>query len=278
MSEEAKESLREYFQDTALIDKTKPVGKAFLENRHPLNLMEYEDHRYMYKELPEHIVVRDITRAVEQQLGLVRLSFLVLVVCTVVSYFLGRWVVRRALRDLDRLVDHVRQLDVYTLKSPLMLMHLPEDDEVRVVTDAVNQAHASLHEQIDRIKRFVSHASHELKTPLMILQTDSELALKTKTYEQGLQKNLATIAHVNRLLETLLLISRYQSGDDVVRDNVLVSALVAKAIALVQQATTKPLHRVVELDEQVVVHAHAGIIERIVTNVVENAIKYTPAQ
>jgi signal transduction histidine kinase len=53
-----------------------------------------------------------------------------------------------------------------------------------VVTEAINKAHASLHEQIEVIKRFVSHASHEMKTPLMIMQTDSELAIKAKNYQQ----------------------------------------------------------------------------------------------
>jgi hypothetical protein len=118
--------LREYFQDTALIAKDTELAEELLEEEHHfLNLVIYEDHRYMSKELENYIVVRDVTRPMEQQMGLIRLSLLLLIICTIVSYLLGRVFVRTALRDLDKLVEHVQNLDVRSLSKPLLLTHLP---------------------------------------------------------------------------------------------------------------------------------------------------------
>ncbi len=276
LTQEAKEWLREYFQDIALIDKDKPLAIELLEEDHLLNIMHYGDNRYMYKELADYVVVRDVTRPMEHQLGLIRLSIILLILCTFTSYLLGKRTVRHALRDLDKLVEHVKQLNVRSLSKPLELSHLPANDELRVVTDAINVAHQSLFEQIELIKRFVSHASHELKTPLMIMQTDSELALKAKKYQAWLEKNLATIDQLNRLLEALLLLTRGQQDAELPLVPVPMARVISEVISQVQKATHKEFTWDINLDQFVVVQAHQGIVERIVINLVENAVKYTP--
>ncbi len=272
---EAKRWLREYFQDIALIDKATPLAQEIMEEHHRLNLVNYDDHRYMYKDVVDRIIVRDVTRAVAQQWGLIRLSLVLLILFTFISYVLARKVVRYALSDLDKLVAHVKKIDVKSLTTPLQFSHLPQDDELRVVADAINDANTSLNEQIELIKRFVSHASHELKTPLMIMQTDSELAIKAKTFQQWLEKNITTIGHLNRLMEALLLLTRGQQ--ELQLAPLTLANIINPLITSAQQATHKELHWEIALDESVIQPAHQGVVERIVSNLLDNAVKYTPS-
>lgn len=275
LTEQAKQWLREYFQDTALIDIDKPLAQELLEEDHLLNLTRFDDNWYMHKELPGHVVVRDVTRPMEQQMWLIRLSLILLIICTIISYLLGRVFVRRALRDLDKLVEHVQKLDVRSLSKPLVLSHLPPWDELRVVTEAINEAHTSLYEQIEVIKRFVTHASHEMKTPLMIMQTDSELALKAKNYQHWLEKNITTIGHLNRLLEALLLMTRWQNQPLQNTIPLSLAEVIKELITNAQKSTSKQFTWDVQLDEFILQVSHQGVVERIVTNLLDNAMKYT---
>ena len=67
---------------------------------------------------------------------------------------------------------------------------------------------SGLRVQVDDIRQFVSHAAHEIRTPLMIMRSSTDLAIRTKNYEQQLPQIQSTIQHMDELVEMLLTLAR----------------------------------------------------------------------
>jgi signal transduction histidine kinase len=169
-----------------------------------------------------------------------------MVVFGAISYVGSRWFVRRALRDLHELSAYVSSLDVDTLHSSIDFEHLPDDDEIQTVARAINEMGSKIDMQVASIKQFISYVSHEFKTPLMVMRTDAELALKSQNFEVGLKKNVQGIDTLNRLLESLLLLTRAQSGNTLHRGEVVIRDLVEECLTQVQQQYSKKLEVSIE--------------------------------
>jgi signal transduction histidine kinase len=149
------------------------------------HVVAFENSRLMVKKMPRgnQIAVTDVTPLVERQLSLLRLSIIMLILASILSYLIGRRFVRRALRDVYEIADFVQDIDIDQLQDNLHFAHLPLDDELNTIALSLNQMTSKLHQQIDTIKRFVSNVSHEFKTPLMVMRSQAEVSLKSQHYK-----------------------------------------------------------------------------------------------
>lgn len=97
--------------------------------------------------------------------------------------------VRRGLRPLQRLSDTVAARGPDDLE-PIAEPTLPV--EIRPLVTAVNQYVARLHRMVQGRKRFFADAAHQLKTPLAVIQAESELALR-ETDLDGVRRHVARL-------------------------------------------------------------------------------------
>ncbi len=118
---------------------------------------------------------------------------------------------KRGLKDLHGLASHVQSLDIDTLQKKALFDHLPQDDEIKIVSRALDDMASKLHHQVSMIKQFVANVSHEFKTPLMSLQSTLEVGEKTKNYENVLSQTRDQIGIMNRLLDTLTILTNAQN-------------------------------------------------------------------
>ena len=145
----------------------------------------------------------------------------------------------------------------------------------------------SLEQEVDRMKsEFISLASHQLRTPLSAIKTYTHML--TDGYmgdlNEAQNKSLSTIVgatnRMNELISTLLNITRIESGTiaispKLVKLNELVEALMPE---LELMATAKSIDLKLQLRGKgsTAIKTDALIVKEIVTNLVSNAIKYTP--
>jgi two-component system sensor histidine kinase CiaH len=128
--------------------------------------------------------------------------------------------------------------------------------------------------------RFTAEASHELRTPLAAMQADTEVTLMTQgddvtALRQALEGNLSDIEKLTKLGDHLLELSRYNSKVAVVDEPVELSEVV---IAVTEQlkATAERGGLTLKVgDVSAVTRGDAQAIRRLVTIVVDNAIKYS---
>lgn len=188
--------------------------------------------------------------------------------------------IRWGLRPLERLRAELETVEGDTLSRRFVGSNAPS--ELAPVYRELNRMLDRVEQTLQRERTFADAAAHELRTPLAELRSLAEVALRwpdTKRADAALHEALAIGGEMERLVESLLRISRGQAGavaDDAgeARVEQIVRGCLdhrAKSIA------SKNLTLTVELNGTEPWPAPADAVEIIVRNLIDNAVQYTPA-
>ncbi len=192
------------------------------------------------------------------------------------SVLLGWIVAGRVLRPLRVMTTATRQISERNLHERLALDG--PADELKDLGDTIDGLLARLESAFDSQQRFVANASHELRTPLMLSQTLLQVALANPaitldSLRAASQEAVDVGKDQAQLIDALLTLARSQRGLDQ-REPVDLSAAVSHALdAHKSSATVKGLQIDVVLDHAEV-SGDARLIERLVSNLIDNAIRY----
>jgi heavy metal sensor kinase len=186
----------------------------------------------------------------------------------------------RALAPLGRMAAQA-----HTISAENLSERLPVDnakDELGQLAFVFNEMFARLQESFERMKRFSADASHELRTPLTAIRSVGEVALREarepRDYQDVIGSMLEESDRLARLVDTLLTLSRWESGrlrlcpvaldlGDLARDVAGQLAVLAEDRGItVDVAISTPLSVTVD----------PVVIRQAVMNVVDNAIKFAP--
>jgi len=193
----------------------------------------------------------------------------------------GGWLLaRRALGPVDRMVEAARRISTESLGE--RLADPGAGDEVSRLARTLNQMLDRLENSFRQTRQFSADASHELQTPLTILKGEIEVALRsprsTEEYRRVLQSALGEIDRIARLVEGLLMLARADAGVlrmdrkrvDLER---LVKEVYDQGRRLADAAEVElSLGRV----EPVSIQGDYDGLRRVLVNLLENGIKYTP--
>ncbi len=144
----------------------------------------------------------------------------------------------------------------------------------RLTLRPIEKAHKSL-------ERFTADASHELRTPIAAMQTETEVTLMNpkltvEEAKQQLQSNLEEMQKLTGLTETLLQVARFSESDLVNLESVKVSMLVKQATKKVEvMAKAKSINISATNIPGVMVKVDPDGIEQALIIILENAIKYS---
>jgi two-component system OmpR family sensor kinase len=193
----------------------------------------------------------------------------------------GGWLLaRRALAPVDRMTLAARRISAERLTERLEETGIGDELDRLAVT--LNAMLGRLDDAFRQIRQFSADASHELQTPLTILKGELEVALRhTRTpqeYQQTLRSALEETDRIAVLVDGLLLLSRADAG--VLRMDRrpvdLAQLLLEVHIQAKVLAAAKRLSLELEPPEPLVMPGDHDRLRRMVLNLVENAIKYTP--
>ncbi|MCY1226232.1 Adaptive-response sensory-kinase SasA [compost metagenome] len=215
---------------------------------------------------PRQLLARDILiGSLLQELMLVTLALGIV--------WLG---VRRGLRPLNRLSDTVARRG--TQLDPIEQKDLPA--EMKPLVQALNQYMDRLHGMVQARKRFFADAAHQLKTPLAIIQAQSELALRERDGErvrEHMRLLHGTVRHASKGVQQLLSLSRLEPDAGYMpKLRPLRLDALAQGVAL----DWAPVARGSEVDlgfeqeEPVEVAGQAELLQELTGNLIDNAIRY----
>jgi heavy metal sensor kinase len=195
---------------------------------------------------------------------------------------LGYWLSGRALAPVNRIIESAERIGVRNLSRRLEVPRAK--DELRRLTEQVNAMLDRIEASVKRITQFTADASHDLRTPLALIRTNAELALRRprsdSEYRETLTRILSTSEETTELIEHLLLLARADAN--VAQLKLEPAALSPVLQAVAQKANVLAAGKGLTFSHSVGPSGHTLIanpaaLERLLLTVLDNAIKYTPA-
>lgn len=184
----------------------------------------------------------------------------------VTSLVVTPWIVRRSLAGVSRIASEAEQIDTARRGRRLSEDHVPE--EIAPLVRAVNDALKRLDEGYERQRRFIASAAHELRTPIAVLRAKVDAAAAQETRKLGVDVQRLAI-----LTEQLLDLQRLDTDrHDSPVDLVTLVRRVAADLAPLLVASGKTIE--VQIGDPKPYHGDAAALERVVTNLVQNAIEH----
>ena len=181
--------------------------------------------------------------------------------------------VKRMLAGLDRITDIAASIDIDRRGQRLPLEDVPE--EVLPLVKAVNAALARLDHGYTKQKRFLADAAHELRTPIAILHTN----LEAMPNSQQQQKLLNDVGRLANTAEQLLDLHRMDNSMQSMQEVDLVQLCKSVAGDLAPNAIAAGYELSFSADrDRIPVQGDAGALERVVSNLVRNAIEHGGGQ
>ncbi len=227
--------------------------------------------------------VRVIQSLDDIQATLARLRLLLLIGNPLLILFAGLggyFLARRALQPIDRIVQTAHLISAEDLSA--RLSPPAARDEVGRLTDTLNEMLARLEESFQRERRFITDASHELRTPVTAIQTVLSATLakqrSTAEYEQALRDLSLVSGRLLKLTQGLLTLARRDPDLESRLRPVDLSRLIEDvADSLQPLAASKGIAVSCSAQPGLRLTGDEDDLIRLFYNLIENAIKYTQA-
>jgi len=155
---------------------------------------------------------------------------------------------------------------------------LKRKDELGVLASAFNEMATRIEDTVTALRQFVADAAHELNTPLTALRTNLELALESPSPE-ATQRALTQLSRLEILADDLLDLSRIEAKRNQLSNNTLsINEVIREtSITYASRAEQADIEFELELpDSEPLVQGNANQIQRLLSNLMDNAIKFTP--
>jgi heavy metal sensor kinase len=192
----------------------------------------------------------------------------------------GYWLSHKALSPVDVITRRARNIGGNNLSD--RLEKLSTGDELQRLSDTLNEMLARIESAFLRVNQFTADASHELRTPISLIRTEAEIALRkmrgNEEYREALRHILLEAERTSSLVEELLSLARSDSG----RESLHLAPLdLRPAVA----ETANEWRQMVEsrnlqftqaiVDCQFPVLADRKAVQRLLAILLDNAVKYT---
>lgn len=231
-------------------------------------------------------VVREITMEQRELVKEARLndlnniriiSLYSLIPLVLLSFGTGYVIADRTLKPLERLRDEMVNKSTENLGEEIE--YVDTGDEMSGVIKSFNRMSRRLSKAFNSQREFVENASHELKTPLAVIQANIDNALDDDSISNDELKELLedskkSVSFMNSLTEDLLLLSVLDSHIE--RENVNIKDVLDSVINYSKSIIGERDFKIsVSGDVDSTVYGSNVLLQRAFSNIVENSVKYS---
>jgi two-component system OmpR family sensor kinase len=200
---------------------------------------------------------------------------------------ISTWYVGRSLSPIAELTEQAGRLTraiaapgQADIKAPRLVSN--STDELGHLAATFNELFARVIAAIQQLRQFVSNASHEMRTPLAVLQGETELLLSERREPEEYQKTLEVIhgelRHLSRIVESLFTLSMADAGQlRVANDALYMNEVLEEACEIaVPLARSKGISIEQNLESEIASRGDESFLRDLFLVFLENAVKYSP--
>jgi heavy metal sensor kinase len=232
--------------------------------------------------LPQPSIVH-IGRSMESQEGVMHEYLLFYIysvpLILVISVALGWFFAGRALKPFEEITETAEKINYENLNAKIVTAH--KEEEIQRLVQSFNAMVKRLDDSFRQMRKFNADAAHELRTPIAIIQGETEVALQSRNLPEELRSvlasNLEELDRLTRIVNDLLTLSEAEAGKQVlakeptdIRD--LLEDLIDQMRLL---ASDRNLRIDLRCSSALWIEADKLWIRRAVLNLLDNAIKYS---
>jgi len=252
--------------------------------------IEEKDKELLYKNVKfkskEYgIVYIQIVKDMENEYDFMQILFVFMAIADfigmIASLILGYIVSKRMLKPIDYITKTAENISINNLKEKIKVND--SDDELNRLVNTFNNMIDRLQGSFDRQVQFVSDASHELKTPIAVIQGYANLLDRWgKDDREALEKSIYAIKleaiNMADLVEKLLFLARGDSGTQLIeKKEIYLNELVNEVVR--ESKIIAPNHLISSnKNDTVSISADYKMLKQMLRIFIDNSIKFTPEQ
>ena len=228
----------------------------------------------------------DTTPYINSQIIIIKTGLIFIFLVFIFQFFLWKYISRRLLKDLQNISESVKNISINGNTKLSISENLPKDDEIRILSDALNNSYDTIEHQTSKLKQFLTDVSHEFKTPLMSMSSRLDVLAKKKE-KKSLDPDDITdffalteknILKMNHLLETLFFLSRMEEKkSDLQYESIMLKDFVEqKIIWLWEYFSHKHLEYTLDIPKDYKLLAEKQTFSILLDNLLSNAMKFSP--
>jgi len=192
----------------------------------------------------------------------------------------GLVIIQRTLKPVQAMAKTAKTIQS-TENFQLRLDEPKTHDEIDTLAKTLNQMLEKVEASLEREREFSANVSHELRTPLAVIQAQTEY-LESKLNDSAYQKDFETIhhqlTHMQSLIDQMLELARMNATTQVPLESVdIIPLLTSIREDFMPMAQSKSIQLTgPQTSDQVQIHTHVTFFIRSLSNLLENALKFTP--
>ncbi|MCU1231834.1 MAG: hypothetical protein JWO97_4718 [Acidobacteria bacterium] len=193
----------------------------------------------------------------------------------------GYLLARKSLAPVTAMSVKARQIGAETLGERIEVGH--ERDELAFLATTLNDLLERLQRAFESQRRFMADASHELRTPISIIQGEADVVLArddrtAAEYRESIEIMRVASRRLTRIVENLFLIARTDAGSyPMTKSRFYLDEAIADCVRTLRSiAAAKRIEVTCEVPPDSVIVADDELLPRLLLNLIDNALKFTP--
>ncbi len=210
-----------------------------------------------------------------------RLFFLFLIIipgCLIITDVAAFFISKAAFRPMTQMADAAKNISGENLDRRLKLSKA--NDEVRALGETLNEMIGRIDDAFKSQKRFIANASHEIKTPLTVIQTELEILQKKvrgSESKENIKNALTELESLTRLTNSLLTIVKLDASKTKLQlSEVRIDELLADCVqTMTPAANARNIQINLSIEDSAEIGGDTEKLKSVFLNLIENAIKYS---
>jgi signal transduction histidine kinase len=207
-----------------------------------------------------------------------RISLLVLASIVFFGIIIGVFIAGKVLKPIEYITKAAEKINSGNdLKERINIGHASR--EIKDLSDQFDNMVDRLDKAFEKEKRFTSDASHELRTPVSVISAQCEYTLESpreiEEYIDSLEVISRQTQKMSSLINDMLYISRFENKKyDYVFEKFNFSLFIKEICHDMSLIKEKNISLTYSVDEDIYINGHKELLERLTTNLINNAFKY----